>query len=181
MQDPTGPACLLGALVLLGAAALLLVYAGRVRRGSGLPPGSVIYSDTGAEEVPAKALYSRGYGIAGKPDYLIATRDGLVPVEVKPEQTSPEPHESHMLQVLAYCLLIEETEGEAPPFGLLRYRDDTFKIDYNAETRAYVLDVIEEMREARGQPEVHRGHEQPARCRGCAYREICQESLWPAR
>jgi len=137
-----------------------------------------VYSDTGAAKVPAKALYSPRYNLTGKPDYLIAARQGLVPVEVKPTRTDPEPQESHLAQVLAYCLLLEDTEGKPPPHGLLRYKSETFKVDYNSETRAYIIGVIEEMKEARSQPEVHRSHEQPGRCRGCAYRELCEESLW---
>jgi CRISPR-associated exonuclease Cas4 len=169
------------AVLLLALAVVVLVRAARLRRLHGLPGGKVLYSDTGAARVPAKALYSPRYNLTGKPDYLIQTEDGLVPVEVKPGRDDPEPQESHMLQVLAYCLLVEDAEGKRPPYGLLRYHTSTFKIDYNAETRAYLLDVIEEMRGAREMPEVHRSHDQPGRCRGCAYTPICEESLWPAR
>src|SRR5437867_11717174 len=93
-------------------------------------------------------MYSPRFGLTVKPDYLVNTNQGLVPVEVKPGRTDHEPHESHLLQVLAYCLLLEETEGKRPPYGLLRYSGDTFKVDYNDETRAYLLSVLEEMRAA---------------------------------
>ncbi len=172
-------ASLLGAFLLLGLAAAALAWAARLRRLHGLPGGKVIYSDTGASEIPAQSLYSARYGLAGKPDYLVATRRGLVPVEVKPTRDDAEPQESHLLQVLAYCLLLEETEGKRPPYGLLRYKNDSFKVDYNNETRSFLVDVLEEMREAREQAEVHRNHEQMGRCRACAYAEICEEALWP--
>jgi CRISPR-associated exonuclease Cas4 len=178
--DLTLPAIAAAAL-LLTLAIVALVRAARLRRMHGLPGGKVLYSDTGAGSIPAKALYSPRYNLTGKPDYLVETADGLVPVEVKPGRDDPEPHESHMLQVLAYCLLLEDAGGKRPPYGLLHYRTNSFKIDYNAETRAYLLDVIEEMRAARGLSEVHRSHDQPGRCRGCAYAPVCEESLWPAR
>ena len=163
---------------MLGVLAVVaLAWSARLGRLHGLPEGKVVYSDTGAAQVAAKPLYSPRYGLTGKPDYLLATRRGLVPVEVKPTRDDPEPHESHLLQVLAYCLLLEDSEGKRPPYGLLRYRSGTFKVDYNSQTRAHVVGVIEEMRVALRQAEVHRSHDQPGRCRACIYAEICEEAL----
>jgi CRISPR-associated exonuclease Cas4 len=99
-------------------------------------------------------------------------------VEVKPGRNESEPHDSHLLQVLAYCLLLEESEGKPPPYGLLRYSSDTFKVDYNKETRAYLLGVMDEVRRAALEADVHRNHEMAQRCRACGYRSICEESLW---
>jgi CRISPR-associated exonuclease Cas4 len=174
--DDLALTCLAGAVILLGLAALALALSARYRKLHGIA-GQIVYSDTGASELPAKPLYAPRYGLTGKPDYLVATRQGLVPVEVKPGRTDREPQESHLLQVLAYCLLIEDSEGKPPPYGLLRYRHDTFKVDYNAHTRAYILEAIQQIKEARHQPEVHRNHQHPGRCRACAYRELCEESL----
>ena len=165
------------ALGFLAGAIVLLALSAKLRRLHGLPGGRVVYSDTGAAKIKARLLYSARFGLVGKPDYLLATRQGLVPVEVKPLRDDPEPHESHLLQVLAYCLLIEDTEGKPPPYGLLRYRNNTFKVDYNTQTRAFVIGVIEQMRRAREQATVHRSHEQPGRCRSCLYAEICEEAL----
>jgi CRISPR-associated exonuclease Cas4 len=171
-------AAILIAAGLLVLAALLLARSSELRREHGLPSGKVVYSDTGEERRGVRSLYSERYALAGKPDYLVATSAGLVPVEVKPERTDAEPRESHLLQVLAYCLLLEETQGKKPPYGLLRYKHDTFKVDYNRETRDHLLSVLEEMRESLQEAEVHRNHEQAARCRRCAYRPLCDESLW---
>src|ERR1044072_5070838 len=150
-ENDLGASCLVGAALLLLAAGVLWALSARMRRLHGLPGGRVVYSDTGMRELPAKRLYPARYDLSGKPDYLMVTRQGLVPVEVKPERTDTEPRESHLLQVLAYCLLIEETEGKPPPYGLLRYRAETFKVDYNGQTRAPLLEVIEEMRRAKEQ------------------------------
>ena len=166
-------------IALLGLAVLALGYSARLRRESGLPVGGVVQSDTGAERVPGKPLYSARYGLAGTPDYIVRTGRGLVPVEVKPGRTEDEPHESHLLQVLAYCLLIEETEGKRPPHGLLRYSNNTFQVDYNKETRAYLISVLDEMRHAATLAEVDRSHNHPARCRACGYRPLCDQSLSP--
>jgi CRISPR-associated exonuclease Cas4 len=171
-------AILLGGIILLVLAALTLAYSARLRRESGLPSGGVVQSDTGAEGTPGRPLYSARYGLAGTPDYIVRTGRGLVPVEVKPGRTEDEPHESHLLQVLAYCLLLEETEGKRPTYGLLRYSNNTFQVDYNNETRAYLISVLDEMRHAANQTEVARNHDHPARCRACGYRPLCDQSLW---
>jgi CRISPR-associated exonuclease Cas4 len=165
-------------MVLLAVAAILLVLSARLKAHSGLPQGRVLTSDTRTQQ-RGKPLYSAQYGLAGTPDYVVQTAHGPVPVEVKPGRTEDEPHESHLLQVLAYCLLIEEAWGKRPPYGLLRYSNNTFRVDYNRETRAHLLDVLEEMRRQAQDEPVDRNHNISARCRACGYRPICEQSLWP--
>jgi CRISPR-associated exonuclease Cas4 len=171
-----GWAVILG-IVLVVASSLVLVWGARLREVTGLPEGRIISSDTGPEE-RGRPLFSARYGLTGTPDCVIRTGSGLVPVEIKPGRREAEPHESHLLQVLAYCLLIEETAGKRPPYGLLRYSSDTFKVDYNRQTRAYLLSVMEEMRHSAHEKSVQRNHDQAQRCRACAYRSVCDESLW---
>ena len=160
---------------MLGAVALL-AWSAKLRHESGLPSGLVTHSDMAVER-RSRPLISHKYGLTGTPDYIVATPDGPVPVEVKPSRTESEPRESHLLQVLAYCLLLEEQEGKRPPYGLLRYSTETFKVDYNGQTRQHLISVIEEMREAATEIEVHRSHDMPTRCRMCGYRSVCDEAL----
>ena len=166
---------LVAGCLLIGSIALL-AWSARLRRESGLPRGEVLHFDMDGER-RGTPLTSQRFGLTGTPDYIIETDDGVVPVEVKPSRTDSEPRESHLLQVLAYCLLIEEQEGKRPPYGLLRYKAETFRVDYNSETRQHVISVIAEMREAARQYEVHRNHDVPAKCRMCAYRAVCDEAL----
>jgi CRISPR-associated exonuclease Cas4 len=168
--------CIGAGVALVALAGLPLIGSGRLRRESGLPGGRISLSDVDAER-RGTPLYSQTFRLAGTPDYLVETAQGLVPVEVKPSRTEPEPHESHLLQVLAYCLLVEEAYDTKPPYGLLRYKHDTFKVDYNSGTRAYIIGVLEEMRSAAQSREAHRSHEAEGRCRACTYRTICDESL----
>lgn len=167
------------AVLLAGGAALALIVSVRLRGRSGLPGGAILSSDTGAES-KGKPLFSARYRLTGTPDYLVNTPQGPVPVEVKPTRTEEEPRQSHLLQVLAYCLLVEETEGKRPPYGLLRYSTTTFRVDYNEATRAHLLEVMQTMRETaeREEWQVERNHEVPGRCRACGYRSICDQSLW---
>lgn len=167
---------LLGASVLLLALALWLAW--RARRGqaqSGLPQGRLVYADTGRWSAVAKPYVSARYGLTGKPDYLVDTDEGLVPVEVK-RTAAPaggQAYPSHVMQLAAYCLLIEEAHGQAPPHGLIRYADATVQIDYTPALRQALLDLLAEMRQARRGDDVRRSHDDPARCRGCGVRHAC--------
>ena len=178
---------------------LLLVSAGAwlaARRGAqrtGLPEGRVIYSDTGAAAVghvapvtlnergerQEKPLVSHRHRLAGRPDYLVRTDEGVIPVEAKSTKCPPGgmPYESHLMQLACYCLLVEETMGAHVPFGVIRYRDRQLRVDYTDELRAALFALLAEMREAREADDVHRSHNERARCAACSYRTLCDESL----
>lgn len=162
-------------LALLGG--LLLWLGRRQRQSSGLPAGTVVYQDTEEMEAPERPLRSRRYGLVGRPDYLVQTRDGgksfVVPVEVKSRRRPAQPYASHILQLAAYCLLVEDNFDAAPPYGLLRYADATLQIPYTDELRRRVLEAADEIRQARRAPDVRRSHEEPRRCASCGYRSAC--------
>lgn len=162
-------------LSLLGLALLWLVR--RDRAYLGLPAGPVIYADTNNHGHPRDALVSYRYGLSGRPDYVVKTREGLVPVEIKTGQAPPRPHEGHMLQLAAYCLLLEESTGQRPPHGLIRYADRTFRVAYTPELRAALLQTLAWMRADLAATTVARSHNQPARCRRCGYRDVCGQAL----
>ena len=156
-------------LVLAGGVALLLARA--AHRRSGLPAGALRYSDTGDEGQPPAALQAPSYGLAGRPDYLVQQGRQMIPVEVKSRSAPPSPHYSHVLQLAAYCLLVEENYGR-PDYGILRYADRSFHITYTPELRQEVIDSLAEMRALSAAGEIPMGRES-ARCRQCGYREDC--------
>ncbi len=179
-------------ILLLLTAAVAWLAARRGARRAGLPEGRIIYSDTGAPvgriapialnergEPQEKPLVSHRHRLAGRPDYLVRTKEGIIPVEAKSTKCPANgvPYESHLMQLASYCLLVEETMGAGVPFGVIRYRDRQLRVDYTDELRAALLAVLAEMREARAAADVHRSHEETARCAACSYREICDESL----
>ena len=167
------------AILLLGL--LFLWLAGRARKKTGLPAGEIIYSDTGALEAVDRPLISRRYGLVGKPDYLVrveeAGRKRIAPMEVKSRKAPRRPYASHVLQLATYCLLVEDHFKARPPYGLLRYADATFKIPFTNDLRREVLRSADAIRRARTASDVHRQHSDPARCRGCGYREACGEAV----
>jgi CRISPR-associated exonuclease Cas4 len=182
--------------VLVVAAALARAAAGRESKRSGLPAGALLYSDTGhpvGRVAPAepgrdgkkqeRPLVSETLRLIGRPDYLIEAEGGVVPVEVK-STASPaggRPYDSHLAQLAAYCLLVEDVLGARVPYGLVKYRDREVRVENTAELRGRALALIEEMNEemaaAASGEEVHRSHDDPRRCAGCSLRDVCTESL----
>ncbi len=164
-------------LLLLVCAALLLALAIWLRRTTGIPWAPIRYTDTRAWQPVERSLVSQRYSLVGKPDYIVETRAGLIPIEVKPSRTTRAPYESDLLQLAAYCLLVEDTTGQAPPYGLLRYADQTFRIPYTDSLRSELLALIDAMQAARTAPDVARSHNQPQRCRGCSFFDRCADRL----
>lgn len=166
------------ALLLAAAGLALLLWGRRRQRATGVPLGELLYSDTGAEQVVREPLISRRYGLVGKPDYLVAaTQTGQrtpIPVEVKSRLAPAQPLESHVLQLAAYCLILEDLHGAAPTHGILRYADRSFTVPFTAELRRAVLDAAAHIRTARRAADpVRRSHDERARCVHCGYRRAC--------
>ncbi len=163
-------------LAVLMLALLIGLWGLRMRRATGLPWAPVIYQDTGGH-VPEKPLVARRLGLVGKPDYLLNLRGRLVPVEVKPGRRADRPYESDLMQLAAYCVLVEETSGEAPPYGLLRYAERTFRLDYTEQIRDRLLDILDEMRLALADVDCDRSHDDARRCANCGFLEQCADAL----
>ena len=168
---------LLAALVLGGLGLWLLLRATATRQEAGLPEGRVTYVDTGAWDRCERPLFSRRHRLTGRPDYLVRTRKGFIPVEVKSGAAPAQPYPAHILQLAAYCLLVEEQEGRAPAYGILKYGDCAFEVDYTSALRAELLRSIDSIRRDLRARDVARSHDQAARCRGCGHRQQCDQRL----
>ena len=155
------------ALVLLGLA--FLWWGRRTRAAAGLPAGEVVYSDTGLWQEVQQPLLSRRYGLVGRPDYLVQIKENgrtyTVPVEVKSRRRPPQPLDGHVLQLGAYCLLVEDTYKSQPPYGLLHYADATLRIPFDENLRRSVLATADAISRGRRASDVARQHDDPARCR----------------
>lgn len=163
-------------LILIG---IVVFWLGRrTQADAGLPIGRVIYSDTRGWQSIEKPLFSRTHRLTGKPDYLVQQGRAILPVEVKSAPAPGEgPRRGHVLQLAAYCLLIEETYRQRPKYGIVKYADRMFAVDYTESLRAALLDVIAAMRDDLVRGEAQRSHEQAARCEHCGYRHACPERL----
>ncbi len=169
-------------IIILALATLLTIDARRRRVASGLPTGEIVEQDTlpakDSAADAARMLLSRRYGLVGKPDYLVEEGGYTIPVEVKTTRHVTRPRDGHAMQLYAYCLLVEEQYGVAPPFGILRYPDQRFKLPYGRRERAWVIETLNLMREDEASDdEVIPNHDQPARCRSCQFLATCGMDL----
>lgn len=165
-------------LFLLFLAAMLWLRSREWRRQSGLPEGEVIYTDTGTWRANARVLHSAGLRLVGKPDYLVEQADGtIIPVEVKSGPAPDNPWEGQILQLAAYCRLVEEHYGVRPPYGILQYQDHAFAVDYTGDLEADLLAVLDEMRAAATADDLAPDHADRRRCAACGVRHACDRRL----
>ncbi len=155
-------AILLAGLAVVAAGAAQLARRRRDRR-----LGSLVAIDAGRPET----LRSERYRLVGRPDILRRAADGtVVPIELKHRPAPARgPFPSHVVQVWAYCLLVEETTGRAPPFGVVRYTDREVRVPWGAGARAELLAIARAVRsryDGRATPS-------PGRCRRCAWAARC--------
>jgi len=163
-------------ILLLAMAAAVFWLSRRQRLKSGLPQGRIVYSDMGAWIRCQEPLYAAQYGLTGKPDYLVQVGRHRIPVEVKPSRRAKRPYRSDIFQLVAYCLLVEETSSR-PPYGLIRYAEDTFQIPYTHQLRAQLLSLLAEIRCQYRARDVSPNHHYPGRCLACGYRHVCDQRV----
>ena len=173
---------MIAAALLVAAVFLLAVLvwfrANRELARRGIPEGRIVSQDAGPRHHLHRSLMSLRHGLVGKPDYLIETRQGFVPVEIK-SRNSPRtgPSDSDLAQLTAYCVLVEEVTGTAPPHGIVEYTDRYWRFEYTPRARRGVLRVVNDIRESQECGSIHRNHNQPARCRACGFRNVCEERM----
>jgi len=168
---------ILAALLVCGIAIFLLRRSDKNLRDIGLPAGRIIFTDTkgwGKVETP---LYDPLLRLTGKPDYLVEQNEYLLPVEIKSSSAPARLYEGHLYQLAAYCLLVERTKGKRPPYGILRYRDRSFSIDFTQEFEADLLDLLARMRASERRAKADRSHQESERCAHCGYRQICDQKI----
>lgn len=165
------------AVAFLTLALAVLIVALKLRARTGLPWAPLLADDARAGRSLERPLYARRYGLSGKPDYIIERYGKQIPVELKPGRHATRPYDSDLMQLAAYCLLIEETSGSAPPYGILRYAEQSFRLDYSSTVREELIAILEEMRDLLDADDAERSHDDPRRCAGCGFVERCEQAL----
>ncbi len=166
-------AAILFALAILALVACLHLRAAERRHGT------VLYADTDARQ-PGETLVSHQYGLVGRPDYIVRTPDGLVPVEVKSRSSGVRgPYPGEKAQLFAYCLLIEEVTDERIRSGVIEFADRKWSVAFGRRERREILGILEDMRDLQGRAEVGRSHAQAGKCRECGFRaaDVCGQAL----
>lgn len=167
------PAFILSLLIL---GALLILSSRRRLKGLGIPAGRLIFLDTSRLKPVTEPLYDPDSGLTGRPDYLVQRGRSCIPVEVKSGRSPKRPLRSHVLQLAAYCHLVETTMGRRPPYGILKYTDSAYKLYYTRALQqdlSIILGAL--LNEQDASPS--RSHNSPGRCRACGYLSSCDQSL----
>lgn len=172
-----------GVGLLLAAAALGLLLLNERRglrsrliaekqRALGLPQGELVYEDADGQ---GELLSSRAHPLVGKPDYVVRLPDGRpVPVELKlnvVEATAPFPN--HVMQLAAYCLILEDYFEQPPTYGVVRYADCEFTIEYTPALKRKVIRLLAAMQKCSEQEPPPLANQKAAKCRACTFKEIC--------
>jgi CRISPR-associated exonuclease Cas4 len=113
------------------------------RTALGLMHEQPVAADDSATPVPT--LYSARYRLVGRPDQLVRSGRMLVPVEHKPRARRLQ--DSHILQVAAQCLLVEEVYGVRPTHGLVVLAGGMQeRVEFTSALEQRLLDTMAEMR-----------------------------------
>ncbi len=175
----------LASILFLFLAVLFFCWGWRERQRTGLPTGKVVTLDLHDRQRLQTPLFSKRYRLTGQPDYLIQRGKEWIPVEVKTVGEVHQPYESHIFQLLAYCLLVEEHYGYQHRDGYLHYRSRfardregiTYQIEYTPERRKRLIDLLGQMHSLEQVADIDRSHQEVARCRGCGYASLCDQKL----
>jgi CRISPR-associated exonuclease Cas4 len=169
------------ATTLVVLAIFLFLQAARSRKKTGIPAGEVFYQDLPGQPFFGEPMRSNALGISGKPDCLVRTADGTVPVELKISSKPPARggvYANHMIQALAYCALVEDQIKVRVPYALVIYAGQQVgKVEFTDERRRWLLETIHEVELARARLTAARNHEHRGRCVGCGVRSSCNQAL----
>jgi CRISPR-associated exonuclease Cas4 len=161
-------------LVIVGG--MLVATSRRWQAEAGMPGGRVVSVDLERDGRAAPPMIDERLGLSGRPDLLLETRGGWVPVEIKSGQAPATPYLSHVLQLAAYCRLAEVTYGRRPLYGIVQYADRGYSLPYTRALEANLLRGVERIRaEADRLP--GRSHSEVARCAACGYSSACDQRL----
>jgi CRISPR-associated exonuclease Cas4 len=162
---------IIGAVILLAYALKIRLTVRTKKKSYGIPDGMILYSDL---NVPAALLFSKRSRLAGKPDYIVQKKNRFIPVEVK-SGLGTHPHQSHVLQLAAYCQLLEDTSGMFVPEGILVYNNVPYTIPFDPKLRFELESVMKNMRASLRNGAVKRNHQEPWRCHHCSMKRFCND------
>ncbi len=139
--------------------------------GLKLPEGKIVYQDVDGRGTP---LFARRYPLSGKPDYVILSPDGApIPVELKLSTDAQEPQRSHIMQLAAYFVILEDLYVTPPPYGLLRYAGHEFTIQNTQSLKQKVLRRLAEMERCDENHPPALTRQVVSKCRICPFQPIC--------
>jgi CRISPR-associated exonuclease Cas4 len=142
------------------------------RRRLGLSDAVILAADDSA--LGSRTLRSDRLGLVGRPDHLVRINSHVIPVEQKPR--ARRVHDSHVLQLAAECLLVEETYGVRPPYEVLVLaHGDQHRVPFTPELERRLLQTIDRLKGFLETGTAPGPRWMGARCRACGFYERCWE------
>ena len=146
------------------------------RRQAGFESQEIAVAMEGSTFLPEREYISEQQGLAGRPDALLKEGELTIPVERKP--LAKKLRDRYVVQLLIYMRLVEEFEGQRPPYGYLFLGKNCRRVKVvNSEKRqAWVDDMLVQMRGILDggvpSPTPH-----PMKCSKCKARDRCSSRL----
>ncbi len=172
-------ALFVAALVMVVFGMLCLLAAYRLRQAMH-PTATIDFADETYEVlVPRGPLIDPQSKLTGQADSLlrIIETQEIAPVRVVNEATPEAISEGLRVEILALCLLVEQSYGSPPPYGVLRFTDQDVTLAWDAAMRAELQDLIQALRADEGSSDVPRSHDDEAICAACPVRDVCDQRL----
>ena len=167
-------------ILLIICAVILFVYATWMhfsvreeKKSLGIPDGTILYSDL---SVPAAPFFSKRSRLIGKPDYIVRKENHCIPVEVK-SGGGLYPHQSQVLQLAAYCQILEDTFEVFVLEGILVYNNVKYIIPFDPKLRFELESVMKTMRASLQNGAVQRNHQDLWRCQHCSMKHYCTNAV----
>lgn len=121
----------------------------------------------------APLMRSSNLMLLGKPDAILEIRGELAPLEFK-SKLRERPLRGHVLQLAAYCALLEEFSGVRVRKGILKYANRKFEIPFDDELRSELGRTLMEMRNLANLPISEAiVFAKLERCEKCSARDRC--------
>jgi CRISPR-associated exonuclease Cas4 len=140
------------------------------RAALGVGEGHVVGADDTRRGVPT--LYSERLGLVGRPDHLVESGGVLIQVEQKPRSRRLQP--SHVIQVAAQCVLVEEVYGVRPPYGVVVLAGGVRQqVAFTPALERKLLRTIADMRALLARSAEPGPRWVARKCRACGFRETC--------
>ena len=138
-----------------------------------LGKGTITYID---DLNNAPLLVDEELCIRGRPDYIIFRDGEHIPVEEKTGRTPQGPYFSHIMQMAAYIILVQQNMGKSTK-GLIKYEYVDHEIVLDGKTKKTFIEIRNRLDDAIRSGIVHRNHNRAGKCKGCSRREDCPENL----
>jgi len=163
-------------ILLLGVVIFLWDLFERRRRKisteTGIDENSEAIAVKGSSHLPAKLYSADSIGLRGKPDAVFRENGQIIPMSIHP--LTSKIRDRHVVQMLAYLRLIEESEHIRPDYGVLLMGKAQRRVQLkNApEKQVWLETLIDEMRSImEGVPAIPAPS--PPKCSACDVRQIC--------